>query len=179
MKQRRGGPAAAARGGWAGGHHASAGPQRGILLPWGLPTAQPRIAHHSTRRKNKEALYKFSKVFPEDTAQQAIYSGVAEGMVTDLLSAQQKEAVIMAYGVTSAGKTFTMQVRCLGGRFARSSGASMRGPPAAKLECSACACAACYQHLVATGKHLPGAKDVQLNLDPAFLACRGRPTSRA
>lgn len=62
-------------------------------------------------RKNKEALYKFSKVFPEDSGQQAIYAGVAEPLVADLLGAQQPEAVIMAYGVTSAGKTFTMQVK--------------------------------------------------------------------
>ena len=62
-------------------------------------------------RKNKEALYKFSKVFPEDTPQQAIYSGVAQAMVSDLVGARQQEGVIMAYGVTSAGKTFTMQVR--------------------------------------------------------------------
>jgi hypothetical protein len=65
-------------------------------------------------RKNKEALYKFSRVFPDDAPQPAIYAGAAEAVVADLLAGRQPEAVVMAYGVTSAGKTFTMQARARG-----------------------------------------------------------------
>jgi hypothetical protein len=61
-------------------------------------------------RKNKEALYKFSKVFPEDASQGALYAGVGRPLVADLLAGRAPHGVIMAYGVTSAGKTFTMQV---------------------------------------------------------------------
>jgi len=75
--------------------------------PTATPTATPP---HPTPRKNKEALYKFSRVFPEDSNQGSIFTGVAQPLLADLLSGKQPEAVIMAYGVTSAGKTFTMQV---------------------------------------------------------------------
>lgn len=74
-----------------------------------LPPNGRAIAPHNRRRKNKEALYKFSKVFPEESSQSAIYSGVAAGLVSDFLSGSCQEGVVMAYGVTSAGKTFTMQ----------------------------------------------------------------------
>lgn len=50
-------------------------------------------------------------MFPEESSQGALYGGVAEGMVADLMGGRTTEGVIMAYGVTSAGKTYTMQVR--------------------------------------------------------------------
>eukprot|EP00877_Chromochloris_zofingiensis_P006000 jgi/Chrzof1/1653/Cz10g16010.t1 len=59
--------------------------------------------------KNKEALYKFSKVFLGDSSQSTIYAGAATAMVQDFVAMKQPSAVIMAYGVTSAGKTYTMQ----------------------------------------------------------------------
>ena len=41
--------------------------------------------------------------------QPAVYAAVAAPMVADLVALRQPEAVVMAYGVTSAGKTHTMQ----------------------------------------------------------------------
>eukprot|EP00775_Hariotina_reticulata_P012438 gene12438-12575_t len=60
-------------------------------------------------RRNKEAVYKFSKVFQQDADQAMVYGDTTAALVEDFLAFRQPSAVVMAYGVTSAGKTFTMQ----------------------------------------------------------------------
>ncbi|WIA16462.1 hypothetical protein OEZ85_013146 [Tetradesmus obliquus] len=59
--------------------------------------------------RNKEAVYKFSQIFQQEADQEAVYNGTTAALVEDCMDFRQPSAVVMAYGVTSAGKTFTMQ----------------------------------------------------------------------
>jgi hypothetical protein len=58
---------------------------------------------------NRAALYRFSRVFGEQEGQRDVYSAVAGDLVAGACRFAQPSAVVMAYGVTSAGKTYTME----------------------------------------------------------------------
>ena len=54
--------------------------------------------------------YNFSRVFGSDTAQEAFYQATAAPMVRQLTRALQS-SVLMAYGISAAGKTHTIEAR--------------------------------------------------------------------
>ena len=54
--------------------------------------------------------YNFSRVFGGDTQQAAFYQATAAPMVRQLTRALQS-SVIMAYGISAAGKTHTVEAR--------------------------------------------------------------------
>jgi len=64
----------------------------------------PHPIHPKRCRRNKEARYRFTKVFDEPSSQQDIYTVAAEPLLQELLAFKQPSAVVMAYGVTSAGE---------------------------------------------------------------------------
>lgn len=51
----------------------------------------------------------FSQVFEAATTQEEYFSGTAAPLVTDLLRNPQHNSVMMAYGITAAGKTYTIE----------------------------------------------------------------------
>lgn len=53
--------------------------------------------------------YSFSQVFPDSTDQQAYFEGTAAPLVADLLRNPAHNSVMMAYGITAAGKTYTLE----------------------------------------------------------------------
>lgn len=56
--------------------------------------------------------YNFSRVFGGDTAQEAFYQATAAPMVRQLTRVLQS-SVLMAYGISAAGKTHTIEARRL------------------------------------------------------------------
>ena len=54
----------------------------------------------------KESTYNFSYVFDQDVTQREIFDDIAYNLITSLL--RGKSSILMTYGVTSSGKTYTM-----------------------------------------------------------------------
>ncbi|OQV20507.1 Kinesin-like protein KIF23 [Hypsibius exemplaris] len=57
----------------------------------------------------KDTLYKFEYAFDEDASQTEVFEDVGLPLVRDLI--QGKNGLLFTYGITSSGKTFTMQGR--------------------------------------------------------------------
>lgn len=53
--------------------------------------------------------YSFSRVFNEDTAQEQFFQATAQPMVRQLLRSRTS-SVMIAYGTSAAGKTYTIEV---------------------------------------------------------------------
>ena len=53
--------------------------------------------------------FTFSQVFEAETTQEEYFSATAAPMVDDLLRKPQHNSVMMAYGITAAGKTYTIE----------------------------------------------------------------------
>ncbi|KAK0144653.1 Kinesin-like protein KIF20A [Merluccius polli] len=51
--------------------------------------------------------FSFSQIFGHETSQNGLFEGTVEGQVSDYLDG--KNALIFSYGVTNAGKTYTIQ----------------------------------------------------------------------
>ena len=75
--------------------------------------------HASCRYRNGEkddgdnyATFTFSRVFGPDASQQEFYRATAAPMVRELMDSGLS-SVMMAYGVSGAGKTYTMEVGLL------------------------------------------------------------------
>lgn len=58
---------------------------------------------------DKGQTFKFSRVFGPDTSQAHYFSATAKSMVESLFQKKQGEGVFLSYGITAAGKTFTLQ----------------------------------------------------------------------
>jgi len=63
----------------------------------------------SIKAGDRGQTYAFSRVFDAETTQQEYYEATAKPLVTDLLCNRQHNSVMMAYGITAAGKTYTIE----------------------------------------------------------------------
>ncbi len=70
------------------------------------------MARRWRRYKNGDRgqTYNFSRVFGGDTAQEAFYQATAAPMVRQVTRARHS-SVLMAYGISAAGKTHTVEAR--------------------------------------------------------------------
>ncbi len=68
--------------------------------------------HRSGDREEEDCCtsFTFSRVFGPDASQQEFYNATAAPMVRGLMDSGLS-SVMMAYGVSGAGKTYTMEVR--------------------------------------------------------------------
>jgi Cdc6-like AAA superfamily ATPase len=57
--------------------------------------------------------YTFSKVFEGSTSQREIYQHTTGQLVEDLVNLRLKSSVVMAYGTSGTGKTYSVEVRAI------------------------------------------------------------------
>jgi hypothetical protein len=76
--------------------------------------ASPHFATCRSSHTRLDAMrrYSFTKIFPPGTSQRDVFYDAALPLLQDVLLG--KSALMFTYGVTNAGKTFTVQVRCAG-----------------------------------------------------------------
>lgn len=70
---------------------------------------RPKVAekHPPGIRQTKRAMFKFSRIFQEDAAQEELFERTTLPLISHLFNGES--AVVFAYGVTCSGKTFTIQ----------------------------------------------------------------------
>ncbi|KAI3438404.1 hypothetical protein D9Q98_000836 [Chlorella vulgaris] len=69
----------------------------------------PPEASQAYKSGDRGQTYSFSRVFDCDTSQLEYYEQTAGPLVRDLLRNKQHNSVMMAYGITAAGKTYTIE----------------------------------------------------------------------
>ena len=62
---------------------------------------------HSFKMRERETKFTFSQVYPTSTTQEQIFNSVSQPLVDTLLNGGQ--GLLFAYGMTNAGKTYTIQ----------------------------------------------------------------------
>ena len=76
-----------------------------------MSTHPPKDSHtykNATRGVTKSiAKYTFSHIFKEDTTQKEFFNDTMLGLVKDFIDGQN--CLVFSYGVTSSGKTYTIQ----------------------------------------------------------------------
>ncbi|MEW5299077.1 MAG: hypothetical protein WDW36_002126 [Sanguina aurantia] len=72
-------------------------------------TAQVNLKSKGSNYGMESYTYSFSRVFSESTTQAAYFQETAGPMVSDLLNFRHKVNVVMAYGSSGSGKTFTIE----------------------------------------------------------------------
>ena len=74
-----------------------------------LSQLTPPVSSFSYRNGSaKEQLYKFERVFGQNSSHKELFSRTSMALVTDLING--RNGLLFAYGVTGSGKTYTMQV---------------------------------------------------------------------
>ena len=64
--------------------------------------------YKQARSKQSADVFAFSQVFDQSSTQEEVYKGSTKELVERVVS-QQQDALLFAYGVTNAGKTFTVE----------------------------------------------------------------------
>jgi hypothetical protein len=70
----------------------------------------PALRRRRYKNGDRGQTYNFSRVFGGDTAQEAFYQATAAPMVRQVTRARHS-SVLMAYGISAAGKTHTVEAR--------------------------------------------------------------------
>lgn len=65
---------------------------------------------HRYKNGDRGQSYSFSRVFGEDTTQEQFFQASAQPMVRQMMRTQTS-SVMIAYGTSAAGKTYTIEVR--------------------------------------------------------------------
>jgi Kinesin motor domain len=74
----------------------------------GLAIAPPETSL-AYKNGDRGQTYSFTRVFDDSTSQEDYYNGTAAPIVADLLRDPTHNSVMMAYGITAAGKTYTLE----------------------------------------------------------------------
>ncbi|GAB4824165.1 hypothetical protein N2152v2_011211 [Parachlorella kessleri] len=69
----------------------------------------PPEASQAYKNGDRGQTYSFTRVFDEETPQLEYFANTAEPLVRDLLRNPRHNSVMMAYGITAAGKTYTIE----------------------------------------------------------------------
>ncbi|KAL0031011.1 hypothetical protein WJX79_008907 [Trebouxia sp. C0005] len=69
----------------------------------------PPEASQGYKNGDRGQTYNFTRVFNEHTAQEEYFQATAAPLVRHLVQEQQAAAVLMAYGISAAGKTYTIE----------------------------------------------------------------------
>ena len=81
-----------------------------------LATCAPKDSHayknfsHGVGKTSHK--FTFSKIFPQDTTQKELFDSAMLGLVQNFIKGQN--CLVFTYGITSSGKTYTIQGECLG-----------------------------------------------------------------